>query len=136
MYYIIYNCIFAKQERQRQVFPQTKNVKMEEIGLVKIKPLLQKTDEALIKRIASKRGILIGRVRKMMENNRFSVKQFSDLIGKTTQAVHLYLKPTIKGDSISVRLHHCYPYPDTENNGPLFIVRDFQSDKMIKESLN
>lgn len=109
---------------------------MEEIGLIEIKPLLCKTDEVLIKRISQKRGIMTGRVRKMMENNRFSVKQFADIIGKTTQAVHLYLKPEVKGDNIEVRLRHCFPYPHKEGNGPLFIVRDGESDKIIKESLN
>jgi len=106
------------------------------VGLVKIKPLLQKTDEALISKIAQRRGILLGRVHEMTMNNRYTVKQFADILGKTTQAVHLHLKPIIKGDNIDVKLHHCYPYPDGDKDGPLFIVRDELSDKMIKESLN
>ena len=106
------------------------------VGLVKIKPLLQKTDEALIKKVAQKRGILLGRVHEMMMNNRYTVKQFADLIGKTTQSVHLHLKPTIIGNNVEVKLHHCYPYPDGDKDGPLFIVRDELSDKMIKEYLN
>ena len=105
------------------------------VGLVKIKPLLCKTDPKLVEEIAKKRAILLGRVKEMMMNNRWTVKQFADLIGKTTQYVHHLLKPEVKDFGIETRLNHCYPYPTSNDEGPKFVVRDVFSEKFLKESL-
>jgi len=105
------------------------------VGLIEITPLLCKTDPKLIEEIAKKRGILLGRAKRMMMNNRWTVKQFADLIGKTTQYVHHLLKPEVKSYGIEAKLNHCLPYLTANDEGPLFVVRDESSEKFLRESL-
>lgn len=105
------------------------------VGLVNIKPLLCKTDPKLIEEIASKRGMLLGTVIKMMSNNRWTILQYSELVNKTTQYIHFLLKPEVTDYGIKTKLNHCFPYPTANNNGPKFVVRDEKSEKFLTESL-
>jgi len=106
-----------------------------DVGLIDLKPLLCKTDPKLIEEIAKKRGILLGVVKDMMRNNRWTVQQYADLISKTTQYVNFLLKPKVENYGIETKLNRCFPYPHAKNNGPKFVVRDEKSEKFLRESL-
>ena len=104
----------------------------EKTGLITgIECKLSKTDGALIESIASRREISQDKVRCMMRYNMFTINQFSNLTGLSVSHVLNKTRPSVIDGKIDTELNFCYPFQDSMNEGPKFILRDKKSEKYI-----
>ena len=105
----------------------------EKFGLIKgIECGFVKADPELIDQIAEKRGIPPEKVKEMLRYNMFTIGQFSKLTGLTVSVIHNKIRPVLKGDEYITDLNFCYPFPDSVERGPKFVVRDEKSDKILR----
>jgi hypothetical protein len=105
----------------------------ENFGLIKgIECGLAKADPKLIEHLAEKTGITTERLKEMLRYNMFTVGQFSKLTGLTVSVIHNKIRPVFKDDQYTTDLNFCYPFPDSVEKGPKFIVRDSKAEKYLK----
>lgn len=105
----------------------------EKLGLVKgIECKFVKTDPALIESIAQKTGYTVEQVRFMMRYNIFTINQFATLTKQSVSNILNKTRPSVVGEVVGTELDYCYPFNDTLNEGPKFILRNEKSEKFLK----
>ena len=107
----------------------------EQFGLIKgIECKFAKTEPALIDAISKRTEIPVDKVRTMMRYNVFTVNQFADLTGLAVSTITNKTRPLINKASgkWETELDYCFLYPDKDNEGPKFVVRNEKAEKLLK----
>jgi hypothetical protein len=105
----------------------------EKIGLIKdIECRFVKTDPETIDAIALKRTIDADIVRRMMRYNMFTIRQFAKLTGVTVSHILNKTSVSVINGIIGTELDYCYPFRDTDMEGPKFIVRNEKAENHLK----
>jgi hypothetical protein len=105
----------------------------EKIGLIKgIECRLVKTDAELIEMLAKRTEISAEKVKEMMRYNIFTINQFATLTKLSVSHILNKTRPSVINGGIGTELNYCYPFQDTENEGPKFIYRDEKAEKFLK----
>lgn len=103
----------------------------EEFGMLDVECKFMKTEPELITSIATTRNLKPESVKKMTRYNMFTIPQFSLLTGLNVSTIHNYTRPSMEGSKLTTKLDFCYPFPNDEETGPKFIVRNEKSDKYL-----
>ena len=105
----------------------------ERIGLINgVECKFVKTDIALIESLSERTGMSIDMVKTVMRYNVFTMNQFSQLTGKAISTITNMTRPNYKGGILVAELDFCFPFPDKDNEGPKFVVRNSKSEKYLK----
>jgi hypothetical protein len=94
---------------------------------------LVKTDPDVIKKISERTGIDILKVKQMMRYNIFTINQFAKLSQLSLSTVNYKTRPALVKGALTFELDTVYPFQDSENAGPKFILRNEASEKLIIE---
>ena len=116
----------------------------EETGQIVIEIKLVKTDPKIIQKVfarlkeeTKKRKhpyIDENQVKTLMRYNIWTIDQFCDVSGLKVSSVNNLARPTFSFNEkkFNSKLNYCFPLPDSDGNGPKFIVRNIKSESYIK----
>lgn len=91
-----------------------------------------KTDPEIIDAIAARINLDPAKVKAMMRYNIFTVKQFSELSGLAISSIINKTRPINRENGWETDLDFAYPFADSKDSGPKFIVRNEKSEKYLK----
>ena len=105
----------------------------ERIGLINgVECKFAKTDPSLIESLSERTGLSIDMVRAMMRYNIFTMNQYSQLTGRAISTITNMARPNYKEGVLVTELDFCFPFPDKDNEGPKFVIRNSKSEKYLK----
>lgn len=115
----------------------------EEFAPLNIQVAFVKTDPELIKKLLARLSAKDcdgcinpykdeHQVKMLMRYNVWTIAQFCDVSGLAVSSVTNLARPTFSQGKLSVKLNVCYPFPDSDGNGPKFVVRNKKSENYIK----
>jgi hypothetical protein len=91
-----------------------------------------KTDASLIESVAKRTGMSIDMVKTIMRYNVFTINQFSQLSGKAISTITNMTRPIYRAGQLVTELDFCFPFPDRDNEGPKFVIRNEKSERYLK----
>lgn len=123
---ILYNIKHAPQTNNRTLRSKLSD-RFRDLLVIEVE-----NDPLFIDAIKDKLGISREFAFDLLRYNVFTIGRFALLSGLSVTTVCQKSSPSLINGSIDVELDFCYPFSDSENEGPKFIVRNEKSEKYLK----